>query len=92
MKAAWLSFVAATAGFGMLSLTLQRHARAASGLGARLSGRHGKAMLRALGSLALLASGFVALCENPQLGAIYWCGYLLAAALLVTAIHTWVER
>jgi hypothetical protein len=92
MMAAWLSFAAATAGFGMLSLTLQRHARAAPGVGARLGGRHGKAMLRVLGGLALVASGFVALYENLQLGAIYWCGYLLAAALLVTAIHTWLEN
>ena len=92
MITAWLSFIAATAGFGMLSLTMQRHARALSDASSGISGWRGKVVLRTCGTTALVASGVVAFRDNPQLGAICWSGYLMAAVLLVTGLHAYAER
>ena len=91
MITAWLSFIAATAGFGMLSLTMQRHARAFSDASSGISGWR-KVVLRICGIAALIASGVVAFRDNPQLGAICWSGYLMAAVLLVTGLHAYAER
>ena len=86
---AWLSFLAALTGLGLISLTMQRHVRA---LPDWCSGQARKNLLRLFGSLSLIASGVAALGNNPQLGAIYWSGYLLAAVLLVTSIYAYAER
>ena len=92
MMAAWLSFIAAFAGFGLLSLAMQRHAQALSVVSPRWTGRQGKALLRTLGAAALIASAIIAMRDNPQLGAIFWSGYAMAAMLLVSGLHAYAER
>ena len=92
MMTAFLSFIAAFVGFGLLSLSMQRHARTLSGVAAGLSGRLGKVVLRGFGTAALAASGVVAFRDNPQLGAILWSGTLMTAVLLVTGLHAYAER
>ena len=89
----WLSFIAALAGFGLLSLTMQRHAHAwpERARGSWQSGA-GKAILTLAGVAALVGSGAVALHDNLQLGAIYWSGYLMVAVLLITGLHAYAER
>ena len=90
MMAAVVSFVAALAGFGLISLTMQRHTHMLSNAGLKSS--RAKAMLRWFGAIALAGSGAVALHDNPQLGAVYWSGYLMVAALLVTGLHAYADR
>jgi hypothetical protein len=92
MSALWLSFVSAVAGFGLISLTMQRHAHVISRRVPRLSGRSGKVVLRSFGAVALSASGVVALIDNPQLGVIHWSAILMAAVLLITGIHAYADR
>lgn len=92
MTAPWLSFIAALAGFGLISLTMQRHAGAWSGrAGERWQSRGGKTILALAGSAALIASCAAALHDNLQLGAVYWSGYLMAAVLLVTGLQAYAE-
>lgn len=89
----WLSFIAALAGFGLISLTMQRHAGVWSErAGSWWQSRGGKRILTLAGTAALVGSGVVALRDNQQLGAIYWSAYLMAAVLLVTMLHAYAER
>lgn len=93
MMVPWLSFIAALAGFGLISLTMQRHANAWSGrAGERWQSRGGKSALALAGAAALIGSGAVALHDNLQLGAVYWSAYLMAAVLLITGLHAYAER
>lgn len=89
----WLSFIAALTGFGLISLTMQRHAAAWSGrAGVRWQSRGGRAVLVTAGAAALIGSCAVALQDNLQLGAVYWSGYLMMAALLITGLYAYAER
>ena len=93
MMVPWLSFIAALTGLGLLSLTMHRHANAWSGrMGERWKSRGGKIGLTLAGAAALMVSCSVALHDNLQLGAVYWSTYLMAAALLVTALHAYAEK
>lgn len=93
MTAAWLSFVMALAGFGLISSAMQRHAGAWTRAAASIwISARGKAILRLAGAASLVGSGTVALHENPQLGAIYWSAYAMAAVLLITGLQAYAER
>ena len=92
MMAAWLVFSAAFAGFGLLSLAMQRHRPALSGVASPLDGPRGRAALRTFGAAALVASLVLALRDNSQLGAINWSGDAMAAMLLVASLHAFAER
>jgi hypothetical protein len=89
---AWLSFIAAAAGLGVLSLAMQRHDKAWARLAGRPLGRNGKIVLRVIGSACLVGSLVIAINAGTQLGMIYWCGYAMAAILLVTGLHAYAER
>lgn len=93
MTAAWLPFVMALTGFGLISLAMQRHAGAWARDAAtiRISAR-GRAILRLAGAASLIGSGTVALHDSPQLGAIYWSAYAMVAVLLITGLHAYAER
>lgn len=89
----WLSFIAALAGFGLISLTMQRHAGAwPERARERWQSRGGRSVLGLAGVAALIGSCVVALHDNLQLGAIYWSAYLMAAVLVVTGLHAYAER
>lgn len=93
MMVPWLSFIAALAGFGLISLTMQRHAGAWSGAGGEMwQSRGAKSALALAGAAALIGSCIVALHDNLQLGAVYWSAYLMAAVLLITGLHAYAER
>ncbi len=90
MMPAIASFVAALAGLYLISLTMQRHAHVLSNT--RLKSGRGKAILRWSGIVGLIGSGTGALYDNPQLGALYWSGYVMVAVVLVTAIQARADR
>ena len=92
MIAAWLVFIASFAGFGLLSLAMQRHRPALSGVASPLDGPRGRAALRTFGAAALVASLVLALRDNSQLGAIHWSGGAMTAVLLVAGLHAWAGR
>jgi len=92
MTLAWLSFVAAFVGLGLISLTIPRHAPVASGISGHLTKRRSKVALRLSGIALLSGSCMAALCGNLQLGALYWSGHVMIATLLVTGIHAVFER
>ncbi len=93
MMVPWLSFITALAGFGLVSLTMQRHSGAwTEHARVRWQSRGGKMFLALVGAAALIGSGIVALHDNLQLGAVYWSAYLMAAALFISGLHAYAER
>jgi hypothetical protein len=93
MTAAWLSFAMALAGFGLISLAMQRHAGAWTRAAASIwISARGMAILRLAGTISLVGSGTVALHDNLQVGAIYWSAYAMVAVLLITGLQAFAER
>lgn len=87
----WAGFCAATAGFGALSLAMDRHFEDIHGRGTSPGAM--RRWLQLAGSLALVASLLACLAaQGTAQGWVLWCGVLTVAALLLMALLCYAPR
>ncbi|RYH16875.1 MAG: DUF3325 family protein [Alcaligenaceae bacterium] len=93
MMAPLFSFVSSLAGFGLISLTMQRHADMWSERArARWLSKRGKAALALAGTASIVGSYVLALHDNLQLGTIYWSAYAMISIMLITGTYAFADR
>lgn len=81
------------AGFLCISLSMRRHGvLIVARFPAIVSITRRPTMLRLFGWCFVVASAAILIGSDPQLGALYWTAYGMAAAIAVVALHTWAER
>ena len=87
----WAGFCAATAGFGALSLAMDRHFEDIHGRGTSPGAK--RRWLQLAGSLSLLASLLACLAaQGSAQGWVLWCGVLTVAALLLMLLLSYAPR